>query len=258
MAEEFEHILNECIDRLLEGESLEECLQRYPEQAAQLEPLLRVALAAQKASAVEPRPEFKAQARYQMRSLLYAEKRKSQPRRIPVLSWLPRWATAVVIGVLFVLVAGGSTAAAASNSLPGEILYPVKLATERVQFAFTFSEEGTARLHAKFAGRRAEELARLAEAGNTDRVPGLVSRFEDHLEEIEGLAARIREREHPDVVWLPELRQRVQQNAVRDGSLLERTEEGVPEHARPIITRARGKLAERYQAVLEALNSGQN
>ena len=258
MAEEFEYILDQCIDRLLQGESLEQCLQRYPEQAAQLEPLLRVALAAQKASAVEPRPEFKAQARYQMRSLLSAKKAKSRPRRIPVLSWLPRWATAVVIGVLFVLVAGGSTAAAASNSLPGEILYPVKQATERVQFVFTFSDEGTARLHAKFAGRRAEEMARLAEGGHTDRLPGLVLRFEDHLEEIEDLAARIREREHGDVAWLPELRQRLQQNAVRDATVLEGAQRRAPETAHPFIGRARDMLAERYQAALGALNNSQD
>jgi len=85
MAEEFEHILDECIDRLLRGESLEQCLQRYPEQAAQLEPLLRVALATQKASSVEPRPEFKVQARQQLSSVLYRQKPKAQPGRVPLL-----------------------------------------------------------------------------------------------------------------------------------------------------------------------------
>ena len=79
MAEGFEDILNECIDCLLRGESLEQCLQRYPEQAAELRPLLQVALAAQQASAIEPRAEFKAQARYQFHSLLYARERKRQP-----------------------------------------------------------------------------------------------------------------------------------------------------------------------------------
>lgn len=85
MAEEFEHILDECIDCLLRGESLGQCLQRYPEQAAQLEPLLRVALATQKASSVEPRSEFKAQARQQLSSVLYRQKPKAQPSRIPLL-----------------------------------------------------------------------------------------------------------------------------------------------------------------------------
>jgi hypothetical protein len=85
MAEEFEHILDECIDCLLRGESLGQCLQRYPEQAAQLEPLLRVALATQKASSVEPRTEFKVQARQQLSSVLYKQKPEVQPGRVPLL-----------------------------------------------------------------------------------------------------------------------------------------------------------------------------
>lgn len=78
MSDRFEDILNECIDRLLQGESLEQCLQRYPEQAAELKPLLQVALEAQEASAVEPRPEFKAKAREQFRSVLYSPKPEVQ------------------------------------------------------------------------------------------------------------------------------------------------------------------------------------
>lgn len=85
MAEEFGYILDDCIDRLLRGESLEQCLQRYPEQAAELEPLLRVALTTYQASAVEPRPEFKVQARQQLSSVLYRQKPKAQPGRIPLL-----------------------------------------------------------------------------------------------------------------------------------------------------------------------------
>ncbi len=85
MAKEFEHILDECIERLLQGESLEQCLQDYPEQAAELETLLQVVLAARKASAVEPRPEFKVQARQQLSSVLCRQKPKAQPRRIPIL-----------------------------------------------------------------------------------------------------------------------------------------------------------------------------
>jgi len=88
MAEEFEHILDDCIDRLLRGESLEQCLQRYPEQAAELEPLLRVALTTYQTSAVEPRPEFKVQARQQLSSVLYGQKPKAQPGRMPLLDWV--------------------------------------------------------------------------------------------------------------------------------------------------------------------------
>ena len=42
---ELENILDECLERLVKGETVEQCLQRYPEQAAQLELLLRTAQA---------------------------------------------------------------------------------------------------------------------------------------------------------------------------------------------------------------------
>jgi hypothetical protein len=254
MSEEFEHILDECIDRLLRGESLEQCLQRYPEQAAQLEPLLRVVLATQKASSVEPRAEFKAGARYQIHSILYAEKQKPKTKRLPLLGWVPRWAVIVASVVLVILVAGGGTVAAASDSLPGETLYPVKLATERVQLAFTFSDVGKAKLHAKFAGRRVEEMARIVERGDLERVEGLLSRFNAHLRNIEGWAAKVKQGEPGDEAQVTELRELLWRNAARDAAILRMAERRAPERARSVIELARGRLNESYERLLSLLN----
>jgi len=61
---EFDNILNECLERLLvKGESLEQCLQRYPGQAAELKPLLETALAAREASSIQPRADFNGRGR---------------------------------------------------------------------------------------------------------------------------------------------------------------------------------------------------
>ena len=50
---EFENIVNECLERLLvKGETLEQCLARYPEQAVALKPLLETALSTKRASAI--------------------------------------------------------------------------------------------------------------------------------------------------------------------------------------------------------------
>jgi len=256
MAEQFDHVLNECIDLLLRGESLEQCLQRYPEHAARLEPLLRVAQAAHETSStVEPRPDFKAQSRYQMRTLLHDRKQKSPSRRMPVLGWLPRWATAVIIGVFVLLAAGGGTAVAASNSLPGDILYPVKLATERVQFTFTFSDEGTANLHAKFAERRAEEMARIAEAGRSEKLQELKTRLEEGLEKLEKLTARIKQDKPDDIAWLPRLKQRLQRDAAAYAVKLTIAERVAPGPAKPFIADAKSRLGEAYREAILALNN---
>jgi len=177
-SKKFDNILDECLERLLvKGETIEQCLASYPEQAAELEPLLQTALAAKKASAIQPRPEFRARARYQFRSALQEAKTK-RGRRFFV--WQPRWATAIVI-VLILLLAGGGTVAAAGNSMPDGTLYPVKLATENVRLRLTPSELGKAQLYANFADKRVLEIARMAKKGKPELVERTAQRLDAHL-----------------------------------------------------------------------------
>ncbi len=189
---EFDNIFDECLERMVvDGETLEQCLKRYPEQAAELKPLLETVLAVKQASAVEPRPEFKARARYQFRSAL---QEKAAPKIRSFFGWLPRWATALAI-VLAVLVAGGGTVAAASNSMPDSILYPVKLATEHVQLALTTSDLGKARLCASFADRRVVEIVYMADRGDARRVEEITERLDDRLERLVALVTELEEDE---------------------------------------------------------------
>jgi len=164
---EFDNILDECLERLLvKGETIEQCLQSYPEQASELEPLLRTALATGEAVDFQPRPEFRAKARYQFRSALREMEGGS---RRSLSGWFPRWATSVAI-VLVVLVAGSGTVAAASNSMPDSPLYSVKLATEQVRLVLTPSPLGKAEFCASLADRRVEEILYVAGKGNPRQV----------------------------------------------------------------------------------------
>jgi len=175
---EFDNILDECLERLLvKGETIEQCLQSYPEQVANLKPLLQTALAARQAVAIQPRAEFKAKARYQFRSAL---QEAASRRRRPSLGWLPRWATVVTI-VLGLLLVSGGTIAAASYSMPDSLLYPVKLATEQVQLALTPSDIGKAELCAKFADRRVAEIIYIANKGDAQQVEAITQRLDERL-----------------------------------------------------------------------------
>ena len=247
MAERFENILDECIERLLQGESVEQCLGRYPEHAVQLEPLLRVAKATRETSSVEPRPEFKAQARYQIESLLHAKGQKAGPRRLPLVSWVPRWAVVVAAVFLVILLAGSGTVAASSSSLPGDTLYPVKTATERVWLSLTFSDTARARLQAKFADRRVAEMARMAERGYT--------------EGMEELAARIRQADPEDETKIAALREILYRNMARDEAVLQAAQERALLRGRPAVERAiqlaKSRLMETYRGALGALDSQQ-
>jgi DNA-binding FrmR family transcriptional regulator len=186
MAERLENILDECLERLRQGDSVEQCLARYPEQAAELEPLLRVATASQKASsAVEPRPEFKARARYEIQSQLHHKERKTQPKKASFVGWMPRWAVVVASVVLIFLVAGTSTVAASSSSMPDDTLYPVKLATERVRLGLSRGDIKKARVNVRLADRRVKEIVYLAKKGDSRRLERALLRLEGHLEAIE-------------------------------------------------------------------------
>lgn len=197
---EFNNILDECLERIvLDGETMEQCLRLYPEQAAELKPLLETVLSVKEASAIQPRPEFKARARYQFRSALGE---KAAPKHRSFFGWVPRWATALAI-VLVVLMAGGGTVAAASNSMPDSILYPVKLATENVQLALTTSELGKARLCANFADRRVAEIIYMADRGDAHQVELITERLDDRLEMLAVLASELEAGEAEAMLMTP-------------------------------------------------------
>ncbi len=176
-AKEFENILDECLDQLIKGETIESCLARYPQYAAALEPLLKTAQETRVAAAVKPRPEFRQRAAGEFQEAV---------RNLPVkkggsaFKWQLRWALPVAV-VLILLAGGSGTVVAASNSLPDSPLYQVKLATESVQMAFTFSEQSKAELYARFVDYRVEEIVKMAEDGNTQQVEQATERMNGHL-----------------------------------------------------------------------------
>ena len=144
------------------------------EQAAELRPLLQTAVQAREAVAIEPRPEFKARARYE----LLSASAPSKPNRLFSFfrEWHPRWATAVAL-LLVLLLAGGSTAVAADSSMPDSPLYPVKLATEQVRQVFTRSDLGKAELYAKLADRRVAEIVYMVDRGKPEQIEPTANRF---------------------------------------------------------------------------------
>ncbi len=185
---EFDNILDDCLERILtRGETVEQCLESYPEQSAELEPLLQTVLLTKRASAIKPRPEFRERARYQLRSALQ-EMEEKRERRFFFFGWQPRWATAV-IGLLVFLLASGGTVTAANNSMPDELLYPVKLATETVRLTLTPSALGKAELYVKLADKRVDEIIRMADKGKMKHVERTAQRLNNYLVMAANLAA---------------------------------------------------------------------
>jgi len=187
---EFNNILDECLERLLgQGETLEQCLEGFPEYADMLKPLLETALATKKASAIQPHPEFRDKARQQFYSVLQEIEQK-RSRSFFSWSWRPQRAAAIAIAIaLVLLLGGGGTAAAANNSMPDEFLYPVKIATEQVRLAFTFSDIGKAELYANLADKRVAEIDYVVNKGKPESVEPPAKWLKKYLPEMVSLTS---------------------------------------------------------------------
>jgi hypothetical protein len=162
MSERLKDILDDCLDRVTKrGDTIEQCLEIYPDWADELEPLLRTAVSVKTATSFRARPEFQISTKSKLMSAIAA--RREEQERKGASFWIAfqrRWVVAVSL-ILVLLIAGTGTVGASMNSLPGDLLYPVKTATERVQAFFTFQNEAKANLYAKFAERRVEEIEAL-------------------------------------------------------------------------------------------------
>jgi len=180
-SKKLDNILNECLERLLlSGESMDECLQSYPDYAEELRPLLDTVLSARQVSDIEPRAEFKSRARYEFQRAL-REKAEKKSRRL--FNWQPAWSAVVASIVTFILVSG-VTVGAAGNSMPDQPLYPVKLATEQFQLAITRSPLSKAELYAELADKRVAEIIYLADKDKPDVIETITRRLDTNLEKI--------------------------------------------------------------------------
>ena len=176
---QFNIILDECLERLLTGEeTVEQCLQRYPEYGAELEPMLRTAMIMNRAVDVKPSADFRAKARYQLQTMM-AESKSLKRNNV----FVPRWAMAVC-AVLLVFVLGGGTVLAADGSMPGSPLYVVKLVTENVRIKLAGSEEKKVELYATMADRRVTEMAKMVDEGKTGNLEASAQRLNNYYAKI--------------------------------------------------------------------------
>ena len=181
---EFDNIFNECLEHLLTGqETIEQCLQRYPAYAKELEPLLRTVVLMHKVADVKPSEEFRARARYQMQlKMAQAESPKKRMTRV-----MPRWAVAVCTAML-VFVLGGSAVLASKKVMPGNLLYAVKLTTENLQVRLAGSEESKTELYVAMSNERIAEMDWMVNNNKTQNLQAAAQRLNNYYTSIGEIA----------------------------------------------------------------------
>ncbi len=92
---------------------------------------------------------------------------------------------AIPLSVLLVVVVGiGVSANVALSSLPGDMLYPIKLVTENVRISLTWQGKEKAKLKTEFANRRLDEVKTLAKQPNVSKehIKVAMNDFKDKVE----------------------------------------------------------------------------
>ena len=209
MTRDFDVVLDEAISRLEAGEALEDCLASYPEHAGLLEPLLRMAAFSERALAdVEPLSETASAAGRQRllaaaaqqrllaaaaaQQVPTAPQRKLVPRpkkRLRPFSLPARGLAAAALTLLLLVILGGGLAVVSADSLPGDLLYPVKLATEQARLFLTVDVQAKEELLTEFGEERRAEAAAVLETGRKVRIAfeGTLLSFSDSLWIVGGL-----------------------------------------------------------------------
>lgn len=184
------------------GATVEECLQAYPHYASELRSALAItgALATQVAQPAPVRPAGDIAAQRQAFVSSASATRRAARTRPPNGGWLaalaglfrqPAWARAAALLVVVLLTLGFSRVAvtAASDALPGDTLYPVKLAAEQARLLVTPDDSQRASLRAEFDQNRREEAAVVTELRRQVQVqfPGVIESMVDGHWRIVGL-----------------------------------------------------------------------
>jgi hypothetical protein len=171
MTHNLETALDQCLLLMRGGMTVEQCLTRYPEHAAELRPLLEMALSVARVPTPAPSSAARVAAEQRMLEAL-AHKQQTLSRQSPLVRRIrgilsnvtsgapqalrPAWQVALLglFVAIVVAAAGGLTVAASGGSIPGDTLYPVKLASQRVQLALTVNAGQQQLLADQFATQR--------------------------------------------------------------------------------------------------------
>lgn len=240
-----EDILAECIEDVKAGRcSVEDCLGKCPSVSKQLEPLLRLALEIREPPDVKPSPAFKVRARVQLMEQIHAMRGVTKWRwfrysgqRKPILYKRRFNMVAIIVAIVLAVSAlGGGTVYASQGSLPGEVLYPVKLGTEQVRLVLATSDTSKAELYLTFANSRLEEMAALVEKEKPAKISIAVNGYEGAI----AMAIEKMEAASGKGLAIADISELVAAATSKHLSVLDKVGGIVPEEAKGAIAQAKG------------------
>jgi hypothetical protein len=187
----------DCLARLQSGTSLEQVLALYPAWRQELRPMLLAAQAARQAGAGVRVPRA-AMARSRSKLLQKANQlaavRSRQAPRLPV------WGFALAVLVVVLVLASGmvTTVAVSAHALPGDVLYPVKIAAEQTRLLLTDNPLQRMELEQSFDQERVVEVDTLIQRASSRDVQfaGGLQAMQGNTWQVDNIPVRVTDSTH--------------------------------------------------------------
>ena len=133
-----------------------------------------------------------------------------------------------------------ASVSASMNSLPGDTLYSLKIATERAQLALTGGADNKAKLQVEFAGRRLEEVSKIAETPSPEKVEKMtvaVNNFKEQMGSVKASLEVVKETSSP--LEVAEVAKIVDRKTSEYHAVLVKTEAQLPAPSQTQMTEAK-------------------
>jgi hypothetical protein len=180
-----EEIFDVCLEKIEEGMSVDKILEEYPEHREKLREMLVIANDLENVPLPRLREEAVASCLVKVRDALQLQKKPVWRVRLSGLQWSrlfyfpsPALAKALALALMVIFISWAAVNLSA-DSLPGDILYPAKLTTERVRFFLTTDPDGKAELRLAYSEERAQELVRYLDEKGKLHIPVLKAMLDE-------------------------------------------------------------------------------
>ena len=163
-------ILEICLKEIENGADVNTVLFRYPELAEELRPILETSMQAKMLAAGDPSPDVvrRSRANVMQQAARMREEQLRPSRRLWSVPLRRAVVSLAVFGALFMTSTG--LVQAASTTLPGDNLYPVKRTWEDVHVLLTFNNQAREALEVAHENERLDELNDLFTEGRSAKV----------------------------------------------------------------------------------------
>ena len=212
----FAPILEDCLHRLDMGETLQVVLDDHPEKADRLKTLLGLALVSRALPKPTPgQAAMRAGINHLLEEMNTMQRangfRKMEPKptsrqvrerwlgSIPALFQVRKTQRLapiyrlVVIGLVVIIAGSVLTVNASASSLPGDVLYDLKLGVEQARMLLTLDEEAKGELALVFERERLSEVEALMASGRSEQVKfnGRVEEMGESIRVISGIPVQL-------------------------------------------------------------------